>query len=79
MAWPTKNVFEPPRLEGWFELNNCLHGTVYNHPLVKDGTFVRTSKLVGPVDKDSKTARTTNRIYQLGTALMLNIGGDYSD
>lgn len=77
MTLPGKNINKPPRLEGWFEMHNTLYGTVYNHPHVEDGTFVRTSELVDPVDKDSKTARTMNRIYRLGNPMMMN--GDSSD
>lgn len=52
-------------LEEWFQFGNFLGGKVYDHPQIKDGTEVRTSK-ISWIDTDKGQAETRNTLYKLG-------------
>lgn len=51
------------RLENWVYTGQFLIGDVYDHPVFKDGSRVRTSVVV---DINDETAITKNTIYTLG-------------
>lgn len=54
------------RLENWFiGEDDLLYGTVYGHPLIKDGTEVSTSRVVS-LNKETGEAETLNTHYILG-------------
>lgn len=58
------------RLESWIIMNQSVYGTVYGHPLLSDGSEIRTSSIV-KLNLEGKTCETLNTNYTLGAPLEL--------
>lgn len=49
-------------LKYWFIIGDKLFGNIYNHPRIKDGSFIITSKIVS---KEGDLVYTKNSKYKL--------------
>lgn len=64
------------RLENWYVgEDDLLHGTVYGHPKLPDGTFIYTSRVVS-LDKITGKAVTRNTNYELGKHVAQDESGE---
>ena len=54
------------RLDYWYIRHQQLHGIVYGHPMLEDGTEIATSFII-TINFECKTVATANTIYSLGT------------
>lgn len=53
------------RIEDWYLAGDSLFGVVSGHPMIPDGTLVRTSKIL-KFDQATNHAATSNTDYVLG-------------
>ncbi len=49
------------RLDDWYFMNGGIHGTVYNHPHLRDGTDIRLGTII---DLDFQTHEVTTELGQ---------------
>jgi len=56
---------ERPIIHNWAEVGMVVYGEVYNDDRRKNGTGIRTSKIVN-LDRENGVLTTMNTVYDLG-------------